>query len=627
MSTATRTSFGRLGLVALGVLFIVAVALANVVLRGARLDLTQNHLYTLSAGTTKVLGQIEEPINIYFFFSDKATTDVPYLRAYAARVRDLLREFVQHSNGKLKLTEVDPVPFSEEEDRATQFGLRGIKLDTTADPVYLGIAGTNSTGEEQTLAFLDPAKEPFLEYDLAKMVYTLAHPKKAVIALLSGLPINAGFDPQTQQLRQPWFVMEQLRQLFDVKPLEAGTATIGKDVDVLMVVHPKQLPDTTLYAIDQFIVHGGRTLLFVDPYSEIDTGGVNPADPTSQFMANRSSSLNRLIEPWGLTVPTDKFVGDDKFALQVMGPNQRPVRDIGLLGVDQSGLDANDVITSGMTIVNFGFPGYIETKDKAAATLAPLVQTSELAAPIPAAGLGFMNDPEMLREGFQPTGKRYVLAARIGGKVPSAFAAGPPAGAATGTPHLAAAEQPINVVLVADTDMLADRLWVQSQTFFGQRMNQAFANNGDFVINAIDNLAGSGDLIGIRARASFSRPFTRVQELRREADNKFRVTEKRLQQELRETEQKLNELQSQRSDRNAAILTPEQEREIARFREQRVTIRRELRQVQRDLDRDIESLGMRLKIINIALMPVLISVLTLVYAGWRRRRRPAPNLP
>jgi ABC-type uncharacterized transport system involved in gliding motility auxiliary subunit len=188
--------------------------------------------------------------------------------------------------------------------------------------------------------------------------------------------------------------------------------------------------------------------------------------------------------------------------------------------------------------------------------------------------------------------------------------------------HLAAAEKPINVVLVADTDLLSDRLWVQSQNFFGQRMNQAFANNGDFVVNAIDNLAGSSDLIGIRARASFNKPFTRVQELRRGADTKFRVTEKRLQQELRETEQKLGEIQSRRSDRNNAILTPDQEKEIARFQEQRITIRRELRQVQRDLDRDIEGLGTRLKIINIALMPAVISALTLLYAWWRRRRAP-----
>jgi ABC-type uncharacterized transport system involved in gliding motility auxiliary subunit len=622
MSSATRTSFGRLGLLALGVLFVVAVSLANVVLRGARLDLTENRLYTLSSGTTKVLGDIAEPVNLYFFYSDKATTDVPYLRAYASRVRDLLREFVQHSNGKLKLKEVDPIPFSDEEDRATQFGLRGVKLDNAADPVYLGIAGTNSTGEEQTLGFLDPAKEPFLEYDLAKMVYTLAHPKKHVVALLSGLPINAGFDPQTQQIRQPWVVVEQLRQFFVVTPLERGTTTIGKDTDVLMVVHPKQLPDTTLYAIDQFILHGGRTLLFVDPYSEVDTSGANPADPTSQFTANKSSSLNKLIEAWGISVPADKFVGDDRYALQVMGPNQRPVRDIGLIGVDQSGLDSTDVITSGMNVLNFGFPGYIEMKDKAAATVAPLVRSSEAAAPISAASLGFMSDPEMLRDNFQATGKRYVLAARVGGKVPSAFPGGPPAGAATGTAHLAAAEKPINVVLVADTDLLSDRLWVQSQNFFGQRMNQAFANNGDFVVNAIDNLAGSSDLIGIRARASFNKPFTRVQELRRGADTKFRVTEKRLQQELRETEQKLGEIQSRRSDRNNAILTPDQEKEIARFQEQRITIRRELRQVQRDLDRDIEGLGTRLKIINIALMPAVISALTLLYAWWRRRRAP-----
>jgi ABC-type uncharacterized transport system involved in gliding motility auxiliary subunit len=329
-----------------------------------------------------------------------------------------------------------------------------------------------------------------------------------------------------------------------------------------------------------------------------------------------------LFKAWGINVATDTFIGDDRFALQVMGPNQRPVRDIGLIGVDPDGLDNDDVVTSGLSLLNFGFAGAISTAEKSPATVAPLVRSSDFAAPVSTSMLGFMTDPSLLRQNFKPTGERYTLAARVSGKVPSAFPNGAPGGAGTGgKPVLAAAQNPINVVVVADTDILSDRLWVQTQNFFGQRLANAFANNGDFVVNALDNLLGSSDLIGIRGRATFSRPFTRVQELRRLAEDKFRVTEENLQQELRDTEQKLNDLQARREDRNTTILTPEQEKEIDRFRDERATIRKQLRQVRRDLDRDIENLGNTLKVINIGLVPLVISLASIAILLLRRQRR------
>lgn len=622
MTSATRRTYGRLGLVALAVIFIVAVSLANVILRGARIDLTENRLYTLAPGTAKVLGEIQEPINLYFFFSDRATADIPYLRAYAGRIRDMLREFAQYSNGRLKVTEIDPVPFSDEEDRATQFGLQGIRLEGTADPVFMGLAGTNSVGDDEILPFLDPGKEAFLEYELAKLVYSLANPKRPVVGLLSSLPMSAGFDPMTQQIRQPWAITNQLRQLFELRQLEPGATQIADDVQVLVVVHPKGLSDATLYAIDQFILRGGRAMLFVDPWCEADPGAGDPSDPAAAMGGGRSSSLEKLFGAWGVSVTGTTFVGDDRYALQVMGPDQRPVRDIGLAGIGPEGLDGEDVVTAGLSLLNFGFAGAISAGEKAAASLTPLVRSSDLAAPVGTAALAFMTDPSLLRENFQPTGERYALAARVTGKLPSAFAAGPPAGVgAGGKPHLAAAENPVNVIVVADADFLSDRLWVRTQDFFGQRIANAFANNGDFVVNALDNLLGSDDLIGIRGRATFSRPFTRVEELRRQADDRFRVTEERLQQELRDAEQKLSELQARREDRNAVILSPEQEAELERFRDRRVEIRRELRQVQRNLDRDIERLGNVLKAVNIGAVPLVISVVSVLVLLARRRRR------
>lgn len=623
MTGSTRSTFGRLGLLALAVLFIVAVTLSNRILRGARLDLTENQLYTLSEGTVRVLGAIEEPLNLYFFYSDKATTDIPYLRSYADRVRDTLREFSQHAQGRITVTEVDPIPFSDEEDQATQFGLQGVRLDNSADAVFMGIAGANSVGDDEILPFLDPGKEALLEYELAKLVYSLANPKRPVVGLLSSLPMNAGFDPMTQQVRQPWTITSQLRQLFELRELQASAAAIADDVQVLMVVHPKGLPESALYAIDQFILRGGRAILFVDPWCEADPGAGDPMNPAGGMASGgRSSSLDRIFGAWGIAVGTDNFVGDDGYALQVYSPQGQPVRDIGYAGIDNTGIDQDDVVTAGLSLLHLGYAGAITRSENAPAAVTPLVRSSEIAGTVGTAALGFMSDPALLRQGFKPTGERYTLAARITGDVPSAFAAGPPGGASAGEKgHLAKAAKAINVVVVADADLLADRMWVRAQDFFGQRVASAFANNGDFVVSAIDNLLGSSDLIGIRGRAKFSRPFKVVEELRRGAEDKFRVTEEQLKQDLDETERKLGELQASRQDGNALIMSPEQEKEIEAFREKRATIRRELRSVQRTLDRDIERLGNLLKAVNIGLVPLLITIVSIVVLIARRRSR------
>ncbi len=623
MSTQSKSTFGGIGLLALAAFLVLAVSLSNLLIRGVRLDLTENQLYTLSDGTRQVLEGIPEPVNLYLFFSDRATGDIPYLRTYAGRVREMLQEFEQAAGGKLRLQVIDPLPFSEEEDRASQFGLQSIDLGGAGDPIYLGVAGTNSVGDEEIIAFLDPNKEQFLEYDLAKLVYTLAYQDRPVIALISGLPMSGGFDPVTQQMRQPWVVVQQIQQLFELRTLGTEVTAIDADVDVLMVVHPKNLGEDTLYAIDQFILRGGRALLFVDPWAEVDLPP-DPTNPMASFGVDRSSSLNRLLEAWGISVPTDEIVGDDRYALTVSGLAQRPVRHLAFVGAQADALAGSDPITAGLNVLNFAFVGHIVREDDAKATVEPLVESSDLAAPIETTRLAILPDPDELRDDFAPTGVRYLLAARIGGKLPSAFPDGPtaPPGGEAQAPegHLAEAADAVNVVLVADADLLSDRLWVQTQNFFGQRLNTAFANNGDLVVNALDNLTGSGALISIRSRATFTRPFTKVQDLRREAENQFQRREQELQQQLRDTESRLTELQANREDSSAVILTSEQELELERFQDERLRIRKELRQVQRNLDQSIEDLGTALKVINIFLVPLIISLLSLSLWFWRRRQ-------
>ncbi len=611
--------FSRLGLIALALAFVAGISLINNVFHGVQVDLTENRLYTLSEGTGKILGKIAEPVHVYLFYSDKATTNIPAIRTWAGRVREMLEAFAARSEGKLVLQVIDPLPFSEEEDRANGFGLRPINAGNSADPIYLGVAGTNSVGDEDIIPFLDPAKEAFLEYDLAKLVSTLAKPKKPVIGLLTGLPLTGEFNPMSRQPAQPWVIAEQMRQLFEVRTLDAGIEEIADDIEVLMVVHPKRLPDAALYAIDQFVLGGGRALFFVDPFAEVDRG--DPADPSGGL---RSSSLNRLLDAWGIQVDDTTVVADDRYAMTVgLGADSRPVRHLGVLGIEPAAMSPDDIITGSLNLMTFAFPGHISRDQDATASLQPLIESSELAALLPTEQLAIMSDPEMLRAGFEPSGTRHVLAARLGGRVPSAFPKGLPAppGSNTAVPasHLAAAAEPVNVVLVADTDLLADQLWVQSQDIFGQRVHTAFANNGDFVINALDNLLGSGDLISIRSRATFHRHFTRVQDLRREAYARFRSAEQRLQAELQETETRLSELQASRADQGAQILSAEQQAEIERFQARRLQLRKELRQVQRDLDRDIERLGSLLKILNITVVPMIVSIAGLLLVVLRRR--------
>lgn len=625
-TTKTRKNLGYSALLLLFVGFVVAVVASNLFLRGMRVDLTENDLYTLGAGTRQVLADIDEPIDLYFFFSNEATEQLPTVRAYATRVREMLEEFAARApEGKLVLHVVDPQPFSEEEDRAEQLGLQSTPIGQGGDPVYFGLAGTNSVGTTDRIAIFDPRKESFLEYDIARLVYNLATTDKTVVGLLSSAPIGGGFDPVSQQPAQPWVVVEQAKQVLDVRTLPPSVISIDEDVDVLWIVHPAMLDDSTLYAIDQFIMRGGRALVFVDPNAEILAG----PDPSGIGIggAASSSTLGRLFDAWGVKFDTASVVADNRYGLSISSRFQ-PIRHIGLIGLEEAAMSQDDPITSGLTSVNFGVAGHFELAEGAKATLSPLIKSSVESELMPAERFQFLPDPEELLKGFTPSGKEYVLAARLSGPLTSAFPDGPPPAQGSQAPvdqalaskHIASTEN-ANLVLVGDVDVLSDRLWVTAQSFLGQRIYNAFANNGDFVINALDNLSGSSALIGLRSRATYTRPFTTVEELRRRADLEFRSTEQRLEAELTQTEQRLGELQKSRSDGNSLLMSPEQQAEVQRFLDEQVRIRQELRTVRRNLDADIEVLGRWIKVLNVLVMPVLLTIAAFGVVVLRRKRK------
>ncbi len=651
MSANRQRNLGTLSLVLLALVFVAAVTANNSLLTGLRIDLTEDNLYTVSPGTRNVLASIVEPINVYLFFSDSETADIAPLRNYANRVRETLEELESAGGGNLVLHVIDPVPFSEDEDRAAQFGLQPITLGI-GQSLYFGLAATNSVGDQEVIEIFNPDRERFLEYELARLIYSLARPDKVVVGVHAGVSMTAGFDPQTQRVTEPWVVYSQAGQLFEMRSLPPGFTEIEEDVNVLWLVHPRALEDETLYAIDQFVMGGGRALIFLDPFAEVDMAAA--MDPAA-MAAGSASNLEPLLSGWGVEFSAGEVVADNQYALSVTtGLSMRPVRHLGLLGLDASAIDPEDVITDGLYNINVGTAGHFSVAEDSTVTLQPLLTSSTNSETLPAIQMQMLTDPEALLDDFTPGGESYIIAARLTGSLASAYPDGPPAedlpdaGAdlaadaddgddAGADPesaepadtessqaqpdggHLASTDS-ANVILVGDVDILSDRLWVQQQNFLGQTLATAFANNGDFLVNALDNLSGSADLIGIRARGTYSRPFTRVQALRRQADAQFRQTEQQLQAELTETENRLSELQDARTDQGSLLMSDEQQAEIQRFLDEQVRIRQELRGVQRNLDRSIEQLGTVLQFINIGLVPLLLTAVALSAVVVRRRR-------
>jgi gliding motility-associatede transport system auxiliary component len=633
-----RSTLGGGALIALALLFIGLTILFANVLRGWRVDLTQNGLYTTAPGTVKILRELKEPINLYFFYSEKQVNNLPELKTYGVRVRELLQELAARSNGNLRLSIIDPQPFSDDEDRATELGVRGAPVGQEGQSLYFGLAGTNSTDGHQAIEFFDPRKEEFLEYDVMKLVYQLSTPKKPVVGWMSSIPMGgaASMDPRTGEQRDPPVMYTQAEELFNVKPVALTATSIDPDVDVLVIVHPKGLSPATQFAIDQYALRGGRILMFVDPVAEADMAGADPSNPMAAMTANKSSDPGPLLKTWGVDFNPQEVIGDLGHALQVaMRQGDQPVRHLGILGLDQSTFNPKDVVDSGLNSVNVASIGHLSAGqgvqvataakpcDPKVATpcFEALITSSDQAAPIPAQRFAVLFDPSQLREGFKPTGQRYTLAARISGNVKTAFPNGAPAGAPAGGTVLKESAKPLNLIVIADTDLLQDFMWVRVQNFFGQRVPSAIANNGDLVANALDNLGGSSDLISVRGRATFNRPFDRVEALRRNAEDRFRAKEQQLEEELKSTEQKLSQMQSSKEDQGSMILSPEQEQELERFKQEQVRIRKSLRDVRLQLNEEIQNLRRNLMILNIVVLPLFFVALIAGYGYWRRKRR------
>jgi ABC-type uncharacterized transport system involved in gliding motility auxiliary subunit len=599
--------------------------ISDITLKSARLDLTEQQLYTLSDGTRNILKNLEEPITLRFFLSQKLATRLPGINNYTVRVRELLEEYQRAAGDKLKLKLIDPEPFSEAEDSAVGYGLQGIPVDTNKTVFYFGLAGTNSVDDEEVIPFFSPNREEFLEYDLTKLIYQLANPKQKVVGIMTTLPVlGERASPFQQNAAQSWMIVEHIRQLFDVRNISTDVETIPDDISVLMLIHPKELSDATLYAIDQFVLKGGRAIIFADPYSEAYQPPTDPNNPLAALQAPRNSELTKLFDAWGIELVPNKVVGDLHVAQKVqMRKGARAIvvnYPVWMALNDERYFNKKDIITAKLGNIRVATPGALVEKGDVETDIIPLIESGNEAMQIGVEKLSFFAGAENLARDFRAEGK-FTLAARITGKVKTAFPDGKPTDDEDDqTEHLTESAEPINLIVVADTDILEDKFWVRVQNIFGQRLAIPHAANATFVSNALDNLSGSNDLISVRNRGTFARPFTRVEAIQQEAEQRFREKEKELEARLEETEQKIRNLQNQKQDGNELMLSVEQQQEIVRFRQEKVKIRKELRNVQHALQKDIERLETQMKFINIGLMPLLIGFWGITLSIWNRRR-------
>ena len=631
-----------IGIALAGLILLSVNIISSAMFKNATTDLTAAKLYSISDGTQRVLDKIEEPIDVKVYFSERLGEISAQHKRYFDRVRGLFERYQGLTGGKLNVSFIDPEPFSDAEDRAVAAGLSGVRLGAQGEKGYFGLVATNSTDDQEVVPFFAPERESFLEYDMTKLVHKLSNPQKPKVGIIAGVQINGGMTMQRQQMK-PWMIMSQIEEFFDVEMLTMSQETIPASIDVLVLVHPVALTEKAAYAIDQFVLRGGRLLAFLDPLSEIGQM-TNPALGGGR----ENPELAKLLTAWGVKFDPTKVVGDVENARRVQaGGAAGVVSDyVAWLGLTEASLDSSEVVTDGVNLVNLATPGHFTAIEDAKTTFEPFIRTSKVAMEIDAmkfAGhtpdiVGFLRD-------YKAGDKSLVLAARVTGPVETAFPDGAPgkkaaedgkkdegdAKADDKAAEAKAEEQPedfqiksgsINAILVGDSDLLYDDFWVQVREMFGQQLSMPNSHNAVFVMNALENLSGGEALSRLRGRGVDDRPFTVVNELRRDAEQKYRKNEQALMAKLESLQQQLSQVQ-QRTGQDGAVtlaLTDKDKETIETARAEMIKTRRQLRDVQHALRSDIENLEGWVKFINIALVPILIGAGGFAFAAMRRRK-------
>ena len=593
--------------------------------KNLRFDLTRYNVYTLSDGTKSILKSIKEPLDFKLFYTKQIGDLNPVYQIYYDRVKEILEQYVLLSNNKIKLKILNPKPFSDEEDKAVEYGLQGAEIMAGVYG-YFGLIATNSTDDEEKIIFFQPDRSPFLEYDLSKIVTNLANPNRRIVGLYTDLPMLGTFNPlaksEAAATAPPWAVYNQMKEFFEIKRIHEKTRSIPDGLELLMLVHPKKIPDRLIYMIDQFVLRGGKLLVFIDPNSETESFSPD----ADQINGSNSSYLSELLEKWGVELAENKVVGDLLSARRVeIGASDQPsVTDyLAWLDIKKDHMDDTHQATSKVQRLTFATSGFLKNNKKNnkinfkrlvwSTTQSMQIDVSEVISP----------DPTTLLRNFVPSNEELTLVAEIKGSFLTNFPDGPPVTNRKDdfdkNKHINESIKPTTLVVLADADMLYDEYWLKYEQS-GEVL--PIANNADFIVNLLEYLNGTEDLIGLRGKGVSSVPFIKVEKIQKEAEQKFRSKEQELLEKLNNYQSKLENIQKgSGEDEENTILTKEENLEIDKFREEMIFVRSELRKVQNALRKDIEKLDSTLKFFNIFLVPILLVIISVVLSFIERRKR------
>ncbi|HSN40331.1 MAG TPA: GldG family protein [Burkholderiales bacterium] len=614
-----------------GVIALAAILIAVNFLTGAfnaRIDLTDGKVYTLSPGTKAILGKLEAPVKIRFYYTQGGNAVPVGLKTFATRVEDLLNEYKAAANGKVVIEKFNPEPDSDAEDSAALDGVEGQVTDT-GEKFYLGLA-VSFLDQKAAIPVLAPDRERLLEYDITRAISQVTATKKPVVGVMSALPVmGRTLNPMIkQQPSEPWVLINELKRIFDVRKVELDAKKIDDDIKVLLVIHPRDISETTEYALDQFVLRGGKLIAFVDPYAYFDQQP-DLQNPLGGSQAGQSTLYN-LFKAWGIDVTLNKVVADLTFA-SGEGPRILPT----LLSLNNEALNQEDVVTNQVGTLLVPFAGVFTGKPAEGLTQTVLVHTSKNSMLVDLIIATLSGEPST--RGFEPTGKELPLAIRLTGKFKTAFPKGRPeasplrAGRGKGEeekktgdkaePQLKESAAENSVVVVSDVDMLTDNAAVDVQEVFGQRLVVPRNGNLAFAQSMVEQFSGDNALISLRSRAAFSRPLTVIRQMEAEAQQSYLGKIKALEDSLNQTQEKLQALQKGRAGASSTILTPEQQTEIENFRKKSVETRKDLKELRKNLRVETDTLEFWTKVVNIGLVPLLVALLGMALALVKRRKR------
>ena len=582
------------------IIFLCINIITNNVFNSSRIDFTEKKLYSLSNSTVDLLKNLNEPIHVRLFVSGNLIKEVPQLSTYARRVETILKSYSNISNGKITLEVIDPKPFSDEEDRAVGMGINSFSATEMSDALYFGLAATNSTTGQKNIPIFSPERETFLEYDLSSLISELSQINKPVISIIDNLGLMA--DSRIGKPEQQ--ILKQMNEMFEVEMVNESDNKLNENTKVLMIIHPKFLSDDSLYMIDQWVLKGGATLIFLDPYAETEVSrqpGMPPMNPRSD--------LKKLLDTWGIKFDNKKTVLDSEFGFRIsrnIDGRDIQVTNYPWLNIRGDGLNKNESSLSNLSTIVMTTAGSLEKANKDT-VFEPIITTSKKSGLGDAQKAGDpKNDPRDFISKIKSDNNNLVLAGWIKANLNSSFSGKED----KRDGQLLKSENKSNVLLVSDADMLMDRNWLTQRG--------AFANNGDFVLNVVEQMVGGNALSDLRGKSTSWRPFDKIIELEKIAEEKFLLEEQRLANKLKEMENKIRDL-TQNNDDNSDVLSPETIEAIDGFKAEMMSTRSQLRSVKFDLRRDVENLKKWVIALNVAIIPIFFAGLALIISLRRKR--------